>query len=50
MDEEIYLKPLKFNRRIGKYFMNTHYINFISEKGNLKAALLKARMEVLRFV
>lgn len=43
--EETYLKPLKFNQRIGKHTVNAYYIDFLAKQGNLKDILLKARMK-----
>lgn len=42
---DLYLKPLAFNTRIGKYFMNAHYINRMYQQGNLQNILLALRLD-----
>jgi len=42
--QENILTPLKFSSRASKYIMNAFYIDLLCKKGNLKEALLKARM------
>lgn len=43
MKQDVFFKPMHYNKMLSKYFMNTYYVNFFYEETDFKSKFLEIR-------